>query len=329
MGGAIYVQDASPISYCASVTVFVPKEECFFQLPGQNLSSGINIKHVFKSNSADDAGSILYGGAIDNCKLTDLDSHNSGEVFDMIVHNKDSDYNTTSNISSDPIQICPCENNLPNCSTNSGVVSHTTYPGEMFQVSVVAVGQRTGTLSSEVISTIVQTVNPGHLSDSQYLQKANNTCTKLNYKVSSLSQFVYIGLYGAHSPCSSYSGYGLYISVDLNQTCPPGFNISKSTQSYVCEPKLQRYTNSCTITNGLGQITHYASQQFWVGYDNQSDELILHPQCPFDYCVNDTVVFTLNNTDSLYCHSISLLELIVLSFYQWNLLMLSQSSLRD
>ena len=123
VGGAIYVQDASPISYCASVTVFVPKEECFFQLPGQNLSSGINVKHVFKSNSADDAGSVLYGGAIDNCKLTDLDSHNSGEVFDMIVHNKDSDYNTTSNISSDPIQIRPCENNLPNCSTNSGVVS--------------------------------------------------------------------------------------------------------------------------------------------------------------------------------------------------------------
>ena len=25
--------------------------------------------------------------------------------------------------------------------------------------------------------------------------------------------------------------------------------------------------------------------------------LILHPHCPFDYCVNDTVVFSLNNTD--------------------------------
>ena len=83
----------------------------------------------------------------------------------------------------------------------------------------------------------------------------------------------------------------------LHQTCPPGFNISKSTQSCVCDPKLQRYTNSCTITNGLGQITRDESKQFWVGYDNQSDELILHPQCPFDYCVNDTVVFPLNNTD--------------------------------
>ena len=117
LGGAIYVKDASPISYCTSVAQYVPKEECFFQLPGQNLSCGIDVQLVFKNNSADDAGSVLYGGATDNCKLiefNDLESHNSGEVFDMLVHNCDS--NSTSNISSDPLQICPCENNHPECS---------------------------------------------------------------------------------------------------------------------------------------------------------------------------------------------------------------------
>ena len=30
LGGAIYVQDASPISYCTLVAQYVPKEECFF-----------------------------------------------------------------------------------------------------------------------------------------------------------------------------------------------------------------------------------------------------------------------------------------------------------
>ena len=30
LGGAVYVQDASPISYCTSVAQYVPKEECFF-----------------------------------------------------------------------------------------------------------------------------------------------------------------------------------------------------------------------------------------------------------------------------------------------------------
>ena len=65
LGGAFCVQDCSPISYCTSVVPYVPKEECFFQLPGQNLSTGINIQLVFQNNSADDAGSVLYGGAID------------------------------------------------------------------------------------------------------------------------------------------------------------------------------------------------------------------------------------------------------------------------
>ena len=64
-----------------------------FQLPGQNLSSSIDVKLIFKNNFADDAGSVLYGGVIDNCKLTHgLDSYSSGEVFDMIVYDYDSYY---------------------------------------------------------------------------------------------------------------------------------------------------------------------------------------------------------------------------------------------
>ena len=194
VGGAIYVEDSSPLSYCYQLAPYVPKQKCFFQLPGQNLSSGIDVKLVFKNNTADDAGSVLYAGAIDNCKLTHgLDSHSSGEVFDMIVHNNDSDYNTTSNISSDPIQVCQCENNLPNCSQR--YVLCTVHPGETFHVSVVAVGQRNGTVFGEVMSNIDQTVNPGHLQDSQYLQETRTTCTQLNYTIFSLSQFVRMGLY--------------------------------------------------------------------------------------------------------------------------------------
>ena len=60
----------------------------------------------FKNNFANDAGSVLYGSEIGNCKLTHgVDSHSFGEVFNMIVHNNDTYYNTTSKISTDPIQI--------------------------------------------------------------------------------------------------------------------------------------------------------------------------------------------------------------------------------
>ena len=116
LGGVIYVHDASLISYCTKVTKYAPKEECFFQLPGQNLSNGIDAQLIFKNNSADAAESVLYGGAINICKLNDLDSYSSGHLFDMIVHIEDD--NTNSYISSNPIVICPCERNLPKCNVS-------------------------------------------------------------------------------------------------------------------------------------------------------------------------------------------------------------------
>ena len=314
LGGAIYVYDNVPISYCDSNTYgtrvtseyFVPKEDCFFQLPGQKLYSGIDVQLVFKNNSAENAGSVLYGGAIDNCNLF-ISTYGSGRVFNMLVHIEDE--NTDTSISSLPFHICPCTNNFPNCRSYN--YPRTVYPGEMFQVSVVAVGQRAGTVPSRVIST----VENASLLDSQYqLQQANNTCTTFNYRVFSLFQRVVINLYPEGSPCST-SKDNLQIEVTLSQICPPGFNILESARACVCEPRLAQYTNSCNITNGLGQITRDSSQQFWVGFDNlsqsdelwvgidnQSDGLILHPQCPFDYCANDKVVISLNNTDIQCAH---------------------------
>ena len=71
------------MSYCDSVVkiaTLVPKEECLFQLPGQNLC----VQLVFIKNSTDVAG--RYGGVIENCNLTlGLDSYSSGGVFDMMT----------------------------------------------------------------------------------------------------------------------------------------------------------------------------------------------------------------------------------------------------
>ena len=92
----------------------------------------------------------------------------------------------------------------------------------------------------------------------------------------------------------------LQIEVGLFQPCPPGFNLSVLARACVCETRLAKYTHHCNITNGLGHITRDSGQQFWVGYDSQSDGLILHPHCPFDYCVSHTVIIALNNA-SIQC----------------------------
>ena len=77
----------------------------------------------------------------------------------------------------------------------------SVYPGETIQLSVVAVGQRNGTVPSIVRSTIsnlkfgFENANAkpagAHLRDSQYLQQARITCTELNYTVFSLHQNIF------------------------------------------------------------------------------------------------------------------------------------------
>ena len=311
LGGAISVWEMTSngsfdTTFCTQFDTLTPKKRwCFFQLPGQNMSNGLDARLVFKNNSADNAGSVLYGGAIDNCKLTGLNSNSSGEVFDMIVQIEDD--NTNSTISSSPFHICPCENNLPNCGKSH--VPYTVYPGETFQVSVVAYGQRNGTVAAGIRSHIHRpfstlynniVIEGGGLQGFQYLQQANNTCTTLNYTVfSRLGYRSSLVLY-ADGPCSTF-GKKLTFDLTMKNTCPPGFNFSESASACVCKPRLAKYTNSCNITNGLGRITRYSKQQFWVRYDNHSDGLILHPHCPFDYCVSHMVVFPLNNNTDKQC----------------------------
>ena len=264
LGGAIFVSQ----SFYKAL-----EKECFFQLPDQDLSSGIDVQLVFKNNSAD-AGSVLYGGEAQNCTLLGL------------AHIEDD--NIISRICPDTPYICPCENADLNCSIQSEI-THSMYPGEIFTVSVAASSQRNGNFSAIVRARIQD--NPGsNLAGSQYAQQIyTNTCAQLDYTVFSLSDSVMLELYG-DGPCSSFS-YTLNIS--LNQNCPPGFNISED-KSCACEQRLQKYTDLCNISSG--NITRDSRKTFWAGYDD-SDGLILHPNCPFDYCVNDKVNFSLNNTD--------------------------------
>ena len=141
LGEQSCTSDVNPQIYCTPIVPYivryVPTEPCFFQLSGQNLSNGLDVQLVFRNNSADDAGSVLYGGTIDKCKLTYVVS--SGKVFGKLVHiEEDADYSTTSKISSEPFYMCTCKNNLPDCGS---FPDHQVHPGETFQVSVVGVGQ--------------------------------------------------------------------------------------------------------------------------------------------------------------------------------------------
>ena len=83
-----------------------------------------------------------------------------------------------------------------------GMMFHNAVePGEIFQVSVVAIGQRNGAVSSRVISTIEKDPQTNSLHSKYQLQQASNICTTFSYAVSSLSRYVRIELHADDSPC--------------------------------------------------------------------------------------------------------------------------------
>ena len=151
-----------------------------------------------------------------------------------------------------PFRVCPCENNRPDCSKSNK--HYRVHPGETFHVSMVAVGQRNGTARTAVIGHLTcdgiwcHTTQIGNLHPLQYAQFTSRTCTIFNYTVFSLQDKIHLQLH-TDGPCSTFSNE-LDLKLDVNLTCPPGFNLSEIEQSCVCNQRLAKYTNDCDISNG-------------------------------------------------------------------------------
>ena len=126
----------------------------------------------------------------------------------------------------------------------------------------------------------------------QDTQNVDNACTELYYQVhSSVANNSGTLVLYTDGPCST-SGKLLDISLEFRD-CPHGFSLNPSEGICECEPRLEKYTTSCNVT----ERTLERSGVFWVGYDNNSGRLILHPHCPFDYCISTHINVTLSDTD--------------------------------
>ena len=307
-GGAIFVEDNSVhCSYDWNVNGFIgingPTEYYCNYLPDlprcinsklASFKDKINIS--FSSNSAM-AGSAIFGGEIDETVsnirfyipyLEAEEYPTIGDLFQYLIHVNIDDTNNGSIISSTPNHVCGCINDQPNCTDPHSSFEVSLYPGQTVGVSLVAVGQRNGTVPSTITAQYVSD-DGATFRDFQSTQTSNPTCTELYYTIFSQKETEVIKLY-VEGTCGA-EGIPLSVNVILLD-CPIGFTLNSSNQC-VCDEQLQRYTNSCNIDNG--EITRVASDEFWVGVDNTNgtEGLILHPHCPFDYCTTVTVHFTL------------------------------------
>ena len=231
----------------------------------------------FVNNTADVSGDVLYGGKICYCLNFDFDHQ-------FHYHQQ----RGLSVVSSDPIQVCFCESNRQNCSITN--VNITAIPGINVNISLATVGNKDGLTkgvikltTSDSSSSTVQTDNP----------RLNATCTNVTFnlrgKPSLNTTQVYVTSEGLISDLSSNDiHYVKVIEVNI-ESCPIGFPLVNNACS--CRSELNTSSITCDINTQI--ITR--DGDMWIGYKNDSDCLIVYPNCPFDYCNDGTVHFKITS----------------------------------
>ena len=313
-GGAISIDDLS-FSYCPSITDPVSFSrfsllsqstsvlpQCFFQVPAVYG----NIHLIFDDNFAERGGTAIYGSQIDVCVIAGISQGlNSGDVFDAIAmfpyvnvsSTQATNYTTRwktqklSSISSEPYQVCPCNDGFPNCGND--MVDIELPPGTRLSLSLVAAGQRSGTVPT-VIRSVFNTGSSARVDELEDAQTTDTSCTNLHYTVFSqpenyTPETQILNLY-AEGACSDL---GKPFRVFINFTdCPIGFDFKNGACN--CSDRLAAYTSSCNVTDG--KILRGGESTFWAGLDGQTGELVTYPNCPFSYCTSTAVLFSLSET---------------------------------
>ena len=321
-GGAVYVDDPDPRSYCFPESLNL--QRCVFQIDGlfqiyesselifnffdpevrqnflqsnkttaEKIKAFLNTSIHFFNNNAQKAGSTVYGGSVDNCAIYlgfNLTMSPAQVFFTFNWHAPISELQPNS-ISSDPFQVCLCKDRAINCNTSELDRQMQVYPGQLLKLPVVTTGQRDGIVPGVVRAFFKGThknISLARLQDTQDV----NICTEVYYQVrSSTANISDTLILYADGPCS-INGQLLDIPLEFLD-CPRGFHLNPSEGICECEPRLQEYTTRCNIT----ELSLERNGDFWVGFDDHSKGLILHPHCPFDYCISAHINITLNDTD--------------------------------
>ena len=302
-GGAIYVDNANHQVFSTFMTI-----TCFYQLADTFNTSVIS--HILvENNTADYAGSALYGGWIDFC-TTERHRYRwfTGPGFGSLfqVNGRELDYSV---IASNPMRVCLCIDSRPECRITQYNIS--AYPGTKIQIPAVAVGQRFGTVLSTVRSDFLDSKSYPNIHDWQHTQKLDKNCTSLTYTIMSPSQVnltmiveienldipdtIVMRAGGKHKlqnksldPDIYFTNLLIHIKMLL---CPSGFEYDNKSMTCTCDSKLVEYEINCSIDTQ----TIWRKSSFWI--TTAEGGLIVHEHCPFDYCRPDSFDLDLEDPD--------------------------------
>ena len=301
-GGGVYVDDNSNAGACESDI------ECFIQIialhsDSINSQSGVIPANIrFLHNVALERGSDLFGGLLDRCTPSlfaevlqiRMQYYNGLTYFEGITQ-----LSTLNSVSSEPLRLCFCNKSVMDQDCSYQPPPIRVRRGETFTVSLVAVDQVDHTVAANIITSLSSS-SEGGLGEGQQTQTANETCTDLTFNVFSSHDIETLTLY-TDGPCGNADLSTRLLTVEfLNCTCPIGLEPLTNSQSETrcecdCDSDISAYLSSCNSTTGA--LTR-STTNAWITYVNDTDPpgFIIHPNCPFDYCLppSEDVSFNFN-----------------------------------
>ena len=273
---------------------------CFFQL--NTLQVIQNHLLFLKDNTAMNAGTAIYGGAVDTCFQFESSRNitNKSKFFDSLFRIEPAQQNFLSNISSNPVKICYCDDSgVPRCNERTRYYG-SVYPGSTLTVSVVVVGQRDGPVPG-----IVAAYPPSMIDEQQSTHKVNSNCTHLGYAIlgkPGQNKSLNLSISDTQvTPAFNDQRANVTLVVSIKR-CPLGFALSPENKCY-CAPWINglQDDHSKAVCNITSQTIHrYNDSTWWVGdYEgvNGSRRAIFGVYCPFDYCVREDIHIHVNESD--------------------------------
>ena len=311
-GGGFFVADETSIGICSSIlsNTISLGSHCFLQEVETFEHFEVQTQALFMSNnSAMISGSNIYGGLLDRCTISTAarlevgDLVNGGEFTSEGIENglsvlkEISNINDLDTLASDPVRVCFCINNQPDCSYKHTIVNVTK--GGSFSVPIIAVDHVNHSIPATIISTIPSLT--GDLGENQQFQKTSTDCNDLRFNVFSSATSEQLVLY-AQGPCGDAQPSQAIIDIlFLPCECPIGFEPLSEVQDTRCkcdcDSHISDRTGSCNASTGFIMKTSNS----WIDYTNTTNPpgFITHPHCPYDYCIPITskseVLINFNN----------------------------------
>ena len=300
-GGALYIdQTGVSVNYCFYQMVLTYEE----YVQESHKSRGKVL--VFSGNTADIAGSVLYGGNIENCLIL------PNSIIETIIGAVRQRLNVTypgsnaffffnfvltgivnqtglSVISSSPVQVCFCSRNTPNCSTTQMNIS--VYPGDSIEIPFVTLGQMSGTAPG--VLRVEERVENKLVGVS--LNSTAPYCSTLSYTITQVhnanSTMLLLGVNNQQAAVNPSATVSVDVSIF---PCPLGFELS---QLGSCDCARSLTSSIHNITCNISTLALTRLGDVWIGTDNTGSCLLVDDSCPFDYCNPSLVSFHITNPD--------------------------------